>query len=76
MSEHLIERLQQWPSCPAGADPLSSAYVGGLMKEAAGEIDRLREVAENIYSCWACGEPTDKDMRELGRALGFTPDPD
>jgi hypothetical protein len=48
MSETLIERLRQWPSCPAGADPMSSVYVGDLMKEAADEIERLREALHQI----------------------------
>ncbi|WP_149313578.1 hypothetical protein [Methylobacterium sp. P1-11] len=41
MSEHLVARLEQWPSCPAGSDPFASTYVGDLMKEAATELRRV-----------------------------------
>jgi hypothetical protein len=36
----VVERLRDWPA--GGQDMLSSTVVGGMMEEAADEIERLR----------------------------------
>lgn len=38
------------------------------------ENERLRESAKTAYITWACGEPLDEDMKELGTVLGFKVD--
>src|SRR4051812_1253056 len=59
-------------------DPDTLAHLlkkpSGIMLEAANEIERLRKVAAAVYSNWACGEPVDEDMEELGKMLGLKVD--
>lgn len=43
--------------------------------ELEAENQRLREAAEDVYGPWSCGEPLDREMRELGRVIGMTLDP-
>ncbi len=38
------------------------------------ENEQLREIAKAVYGNWACGEPVDEGMKELGEALGFKVD--
>jgi len=48
--------------------------VEQLAADIVADNDRVREAAENIYHSMSCGEPTDKEFRELGRALGMLTD--
>lgn len=41
---------------------------------AARIIERSREIARAVYVNWACGEPGDEAMMELGKTLGFKAD--
>lgn len=41
--DDLVERLEQWPQSPDGADALDARYVAMVMQRALAEIRSLRE---------------------------------
>lgn len=68
LPDHLLEVAKVLAS--QGFHPAASTA-----RKAAVEILRLREAAEDVYGPWSCGEPLDREMRELGKALGYKLDP-
>ena len=63
----LVQRLRDWPAAPApGCDGMSSTYVGGLTREAADEIERLRAENEKTWRNLAYSE---NDRERLSAAL-------
>lgn len=56
----IVERLRVWPAA-YGEDSLSSTYVGWVMKQAADEIERLRDDAPAQGAPWQPIKTAPKD---------------
>lgn len=63
--DHLRKRVAE---LDAAFYDVTNGISGTLARD---EVELLRTAAEAAYCNWACGEPLDDDMKELGKLLGF-----